>query len=45
MTLTVGQAIPDPLLRPEIGVPDHIAALEHRDAGQPLGPAGGRSGP
>jgi nitroimidazol reductase NimA-like FMN-containing flavoprotein (pyridoxamine 5'-phosphate oxidase superfamily) len=36
VTLTIGQAIPDPLLRPEIETPDHIAALEHRDAGQPL---------
>jgi nitroimidazol reductase NimA-like FMN-containing flavoprotein (pyridoxamine 5'-phosphate oxidase superfamily) len=36
ITLTIGQAIPDSLLRPEIGTPDHIAALEDRDAGQPL---------
>jgi nitroimidazol reductase NimA-like FMN-containing flavoprotein (pyridoxamine 5'-phosphate oxidase superfamily) len=39
MALTIGQAIPDPLLRPEIKVPAHIAALEHRDAGQPLAAA------
>jgi uncharacterized protein len=37
MTLTIGQAIPDPLLRPGIEVPAHISALEQRDAGQPLG--------
>jgi nitroimidazol reductase NimA-like FMN-containing flavoprotein (pyridoxamine 5'-phosphate oxidase superfamily) len=36
IALTIGQAIPDPLLRPEIDTPDHIAALEHRDAGQQL---------
>jgi uncharacterized protein len=36
MTMTVGQAIPDPLLRPEIETPAHIAALENRDAGQSL---------
>jgi|SRR5712691_4553838 len=36
MTLTIGQAIADPLLRPEIEVPPHIAALERRDAGKPL---------
>jgi hypothetical protein len=43
ISLTIGQAIPDPLLRPEIGVPDHIAALEHRDAGQPLGAVNGET--
>ena len=31
MALTIGQAIPDPLLRPEIQAPEHIAALEHRE--------------
>jgi uncharacterized protein len=28
----VGQPVPDPLLRPGIGVPEHITEIEHRSA-------------
>lgn len=37
ITQTIGAAEPDPLLRDEIGVPAHIAALEQRSLGERTG--------